>query len=47
MGWFEGQAKHDADEKNMSSETETELILQELPVKKKDWYIAALKEMNV
>ena len=35
MGWLEGQIKHKADEKNINSETERELILQEYLFKKK------------
>ena len=34
-GWLEGQIKHNADEENISSETERELILQEYLLKKK------------
>ena len=34
LGWLEGKVKHDADEKNTSSETKRELILQEYLFKK-------------
>lgn len=30
MGWLEGQAEHDTDEKDMNRKTERELMLQEL-----------------
>lgn len=45
MRWLEGQAKHDANEKDMSSETDDKLT--RITCQKKDWYIAAQKEIEV